>query len=80
MSRDFGACCNDLREAMTAPQKRFLKVSREGILYLTVGSVQTELGSGWMEQAIFYCPFCGCQLQTREQIQRLSVPGSSMLQ
>ncbi len=53
---------------MTIPQKKFLWTSEEGVLYLTVGAVETEQGTGWMDQTVLFCPFCGRELQTRDEI------------
>jgi hypothetical protein len=64
----FGSCCRDLQDALEAPEKKLLKVGAEGILYLTVGTLRTDMGTGWMEQAIMFCPFCGTRLQTEEEI------------
>jgi len=50
---------------MTMPQQKFLWTSEDDVLYLTVGNVETEQGTGWMDQAVLFCPFCGKQLQTR---------------
>lgn len=61
---------------MTIPQQRFLRVSEPGVLYLTVGSVETEQGTGWMDQAVLFCPFCGETLQTKEEI-RLKTASTS---
>ena len=53
---------------MTIPQQKFLRVSEQGVLYLTVGSIETEQGTGWMDQAVLFCPFCRATLQTKEDI------------
>ena len=65
---DFGSCCKDLGDAMSKPPNRFFLVDENGILYLTVGYVQTEQGPGWFDMAVLYCPFCGKKLQTKEGI------------
>jgi hypothetical protein len=69
----FGSCCDDLREAMETPETKLIKVGSEGILYLTVGTVKTDAGMAWMEQAIMFCPFCGARLQTRDELLRKAV-------
>jgi hypothetical protein len=73
----FGSCCRDLKDALESPETKLLKVGPEGILYLTVGTMKTELGTGWMEQAIMFCPFCGTRLQTEADILRKAVETSS---
>jgi hypothetical protein len=66
MTKPFGSCCTDLREAMTQPPNSMFRVDEEtGVLYLSVGYVETEDGPGWMDQAVMFCPFCGATLQTR---------------
>jgi hypothetical protein len=65
----FGTCCEELNKAMTTPPQRFFFVSEEtSRLMLTVGAVETEEGTGWFDSVVFFCPFCGTQLQTREEI------------
>jgi hypothetical protein len=64
----FGDCCRDLKDALTTPERRFFFVEDNGVLYLTVGAVKTDQGTGWFDLAVRYCPFCGTQLQTREAI------------
>ena len=48
------------------------RVEDNGVLYFTVGYVDTEEGRGWFDPAVIYCPFCGSQLQSREDIARKS--------
>jgi hypothetical protein len=43
-----------------------------GVLYLAVGYAVTENGTGWFDQAVLFCPFCGQQLQTAEEIRARS--------
>jgi hypothetical protein len=57
-----------LKDALRAPERKFFWISDQGVLYLTVGTLETEEGGGWMDQAVLFCPFCGKKLQTREQI------------
>ena len=71
MSR-FGSCCNDMRDALQTPPESMFRVEDNGVLYLSVGYANTEQGIGWYDQAVFFCPFCGTSLQTREEIRRHS--------
>jgi hypothetical protein len=65
----FGTCCKDMRDALTLPEQRFLFVQEgTGVLFLTVGGVKTDQGIGWFDQAVLFCPFCGTQLQMRDEI------------
>ena len=66
----FGSCCKDLSDAMKQPPNSFFFVEKNNVFYLTVGYVQTEKGPGWFDQAVIYCPFCGKQLQSREEIKK----------
>jgi hypothetical protein len=64
----FGTCCKDLADALTLPPEKFFRVEDTGVLYLSIGYVQTEKGPGFYDQAVIFCPFCGKQLQTKEHI------------
>jgi hypothetical protein len=58
-----------MSDALTLPEQRILFVQEgTGVLFLTVGSVKTDRGIGWFDQAVLFCPFCGTQLQTRDEI------------
>jgi hypothetical protein len=46
----------------------FFRIEDNGVLYLTVGHVQTDQGPGFFDQAVIFRPFCGQQLPTRERI------------
>src|SRR3546814_9854140 len=53
------------------------RVEENGVLFLKVGYVMTENGPGWFDQAVLFCPFCGTQLQTEDEIRaRASGPVS----
>ena len=63
----FGTCCEDLKHCMKQPNC-LLHVSEEGSFFLTIGYIQTEEGTGWMDHAVIFCPFCGKKLQDREEL------------
>lgn len=65
---NFGSCCKDLADAITLPPEKFFRVEDNGVLYLTIGYVPTDKGPGFYDQAVIFCPFCGTQLQTKEQV------------
>jgi hypothetical protein len=44
----------------------FIKADEEGTLFLAIGYIQTEQGTGWFDHAVIYCPFCGTKLQDRK--------------
>jgi hypothetical protein len=68
----FGSCCKDLSEALNAPPKSLFRVEENGVLYLTIGYGETPQGTAWFDQAPVFCPFCGVQIQDREEIKRKS--------
>jgi hypothetical protein len=70
----FGQCCKDLAAAMQQPPTSFFRVEENGVLYLTIGYAMTDRGPGWFDQAVLYCPFCGAQVQTADDIRR-GAPG-----
>ena len=67
----FGDCCDDMGEALKERDSSNFLVSEVGVLYLTIGLM--DLGSGqkgYFDMAVKFCPFCGTELQTPEQIAR----------
>jgi hypothetical protein len=68
----FGSCCKDLHDALTSPPNSFFPVEESGVLYLTIGYVVTADGPGWFDQAPLFCPFCGVEIQDREEIRQKS--------
>jgi hypothetical protein len=38
------------------------------VLYFTGGYIETEQEPVWFDQAVIFCPFCGKQLQSKEEI------------
>ncbi len=64
----FGACCEDIRKAMTIPTNTFFFVSEEKVLYMSVGYANTEQGTAWFDQAVIFCPFCGTKIQDEKVI------------
>jgi hypothetical protein len=67
-SKPFGECCSDMQHAVSHGATRLLRVEDSGVFYMAVGVAETPDGLGWFDQAILFCPFCGVQLQIREQI------------
>jgi hypothetical protein len=66
-----GSCCKDLKDAMNVSQHSMFRVESNGVLYLTIGYSDTQEGKGWwFDQAVIFCPFCGKQLQAKEEIQQ----------
>jgi hypothetical protein len=67
---EFGSCCKDLKEAMTLPDHSFFRVSVKGGLYMTIGYAESAQGRAYLDHAPIFCPFCGTQIQDREEIRR----------
>ncbi len=64
----FGACCDDLREALDFEEGKTMNLDDGGVLYLTVAAVDTDSGPGFFDIAVRFCPFCGTELQTQAAI------------
>jgi hypothetical protein len=63
----FGTCCEDLRQAMHSRESSTFQVE-DGVLFLTIGIVQTEQQLGYFTKPVRFCPFCGTELQLAETI------------
>ena len=48
----------------------FFRVEENGILYQTVGYINTEDGPGFFDQAVIYSPFCDKKLQDKNEIKK----------
>jgi hypothetical protein len=71
MSRPpLGTCCNEMKHAREAVPESFLRVADNGVFYITVGVAMTDEGPGYFDQAMFFCPFCGTALQSRDDVGR----------
>ena len=68
----FGSCCKDLKDAIDSSlvPNSFFMVGENGVLYLTIGYVNTNDGPGFFDQAVIFCPFCGKKLQDEDEIKR----------
>jgi hypothetical protein len=64
LASSFGCCCDALRDAMEALHSNF-RIEKEVLFVVVVGGQPT---AGFVDQAVFYCPFCGKQLQTAESV------------
>ena len=73
-ANNFGSCCSDLTNAMTGVPNSFFRVEDNSILYFSVGYVETDNGTGFFDQAVLYCPFCGKKLQTKAKIANHAKP------
>lgn len=69
--RGFGSCCSDLKQLLENEEfEPLIYLNDSAQLCLAVGYSTTDEGEvSWYEHALLYCPFCGTQLQTREELQ-----------
>lgn len=70
MSGDFGSCCKELKELLTTKEfAPLIEVGDDGVLYMSVGIVDSEKedDQGMVDYPVFYCPFCGTQLQEPDE-------------
>ena len=65
----FGDCCGELQGALNGPFNKLI-ADFDGTLFMTVGWNQTEERVAWFDAAVLFCPFCGAQLQTNEEIKK----------
>ncbi len=66
----FGSCCEELKEALDGGDfEPLVTVGEDGVIYLTVGLVELEDDEpGLVDHPMFFCPFCGSELQTPEDV------------
>jgi hypothetical protein len=66
----FGSCCEELKEAMSGGEfEPLIAVGDDGLLFMSVGLVELEDGEpGMVDHPVFFCPFCGEELQTAEDV------------
>ena len=68
-------CCNRLREALTEGDERMFDLvgEPESVLMLAVGCTREEYNGQtarvWIHAPIYFCPFCGTQLQTPDAVE-----------
>lgn len=69
-SDSFGSCCEDLEEAMSGVEfEPLITVGSDDVLYFSVGQIELEDDEpGLVDHPMFYCPFCGKELQTVEEV------------
>jgi hypothetical protein len=67
----FGSCCAELKDAMSGEEfEPLLTVGDDGVLYMSVGLIdlEQEAEPGMVDHPMFFCPFCGKQQQTVEEV------------
>ena len=69
---EFGSCCTELREAMSGTEfEPLIVVGDDGVLYMSVGLIDIEGEEpGIVDHPVFFCPFCGTELQSREEVRQ----------
>jgi hypothetical protein len=69
-SDGFGSCCEDLEEVMSGAEfEPLITVGSDDVLYMSVGQIELEDDEpGLVDHPMFYCPFCGKELQTVEEV------------
>ena len=67
---NFGSCCAELKEALEGGDfEPLITVGPDDVIYMTVGLVDLEEDEpGLVDHPLFFCPFCGSKLQTREEV------------
>ena len=69
--KSFGSCCEMLKDAMSDHDfDPLITVGEDdGVLYLSVGLIDVEEEQpGSVEFPLYYCPFCGTQVQTPDEV------------
>ena len=74
VGQPFGSCCETLKDALAGGEfEPLIAVGEDGVLYLSVGMVEIEdEGPGMIDHAVMFCPFCGTQLQTEDEVEAKS--------
>jgi hypothetical protein len=69
MSEEFGSCCATLKEVITSKEfSSLIEEGEDGVLYMSVGVVDSDNEEdGMVDYPVFYCPFCGTQLQEPDE-------------
>ena len=67
---EFGICCTELKEALAGEDfEPLIAVGDDGVLYMSIGMVELEdQEPGMVDHPVFFCPFCGTELQTEEEV------------
>ena len=64
----FGTCCEHLRQSMHNKEGSTFRVE-DGVLFLTIGIVPMAEEVGHFTKPVRFCPFCGIELQSANDIQ-----------
>ena len=72
----FGSCCDELKEALSSTDfDPLITVGDDDVLYMSVGLIELEdEETSIVDHPIFFCPFCGTQVQTAEDVKAKAKP------
>jgi hypothetical protein len=62
-------CCEELAEAVSPDTNAGLIEHDSGLILLNLGEREEEGETGLMLTTIHFCPFCGTEIQTDEDIE-----------
>jgi hypothetical protein len=72
-AKQFGSCCEGLKDALTNTEfEPLIAVDDDtGVLYMSVGIMDAEREDepNMVDHPVYFCPFCGTQLQTEEEVE-----------
>lgn len=75
----FGSCCEELKEVLEAKDfDALVAVGDDGVLYMSIGMLDAEEGeANVIDHPVFFCPFCGTEVQSREDVEAKSTAEDS---
>jgi hypothetical protein len=67
----FGSCCEELKEVLEATDfDPLIAASDDGVLYMSIGMLDAEENeANVIDHPVFFCPFCGTKVQSREEVE-----------
>ena len=67
---NFGSCCAEMNEVLTSQDfDPLITVGEDEVLYMSVGLIESaDDETSIVDHPVFFCPFCGSKLQTREEV------------
>jgi hypothetical protein len=68
---DLGSCCPELAETVAQPDS-VVRLAPNGIVQLATRVGRGDFGSHNRELPLYFCPFCGCELQSRRTVADLT--------
>jgi len=64
-----GFCCEELEDAVSSDPADALVQHESGLILLNLGEREEEGETGVVLATIRYCPFCGTEIQTDEDVE-----------